>query len=514
MSEHHRALVVILVVASCVFATTGGVFSALLGRPSYARRRNLWFSMTIAAFLSPSYWIFVLVAAAILLFTRRHADSPCGDFFLLLLVVPPVAAEVPGFGLVNYIFTLSYPRLLVLCVLLPTFISLIRAHGFVERRSPWPDRFLYAYLILQVLLFTREFNLTTTLRESVYLLTDILIPYYVFSRGIRSLQALDDSIGAFCLASTVVAAVAVVETAKHWLLYTGLAANWELGSAFMYIERAGQLRAMGTAGHSLVLGYVLAVAFALFLHTRAYRLTPSRNLVVLLLLGGLAATLARGSWIGCLAALVAFFVTGANAFRNVARLAAAGVAVLLALAVLPRGDFILNLLPFIGSVDNFNVQYRERLLDSAIVVLWRNPIFGTSNYEAVLAEMGLTQGQGIVDVVNTYVQVGLGSGLVGLSLFGGFFLAILVLTLKAIRRTPIAERGQRHVLGRALVAAQVAVVVIIASLSTYMVVSWVYWIVAAMSLSYARLESESENAAENAADDAVGTTTPTQVRAT
>lgn len=41
---------------------------------------------------------------------------------------------------------------------------------------------------------------------------------------------------------------------------------------------------------------------------------------------------------------------------------------------------MLNLLPFIGTIENENITYRERLIDNSMIVIQRNPLFGSFDF--------------------------------------------------------------------------------------------------------------------------------------
>ena len=119
MPEHYRALVVILVLAIAVFTLARRAAADLIPSGDFARRRNLWFVLTLLAFLSPNFWAFAGIAATLLVVAQRREHNPMALFFLLLFLIPPTSIAVPGFGLVNYLLDLNYVRLLTLCVLLP-----------------------------------------------------------------------------------------------------------------------------------------------------------------------------------------------------------------------------------------------------------------------------------------------------------------------------------------------------------------------------------------------------------
>ena len=67
MPEHLRALAFILVLATAVFifARTPACAMACAGK-DFERRRNLWFGLTLAAFLSHNFWVYLFAAIVML----------------------------------------------------------------------------------------------------------------------------------------------------------------------------------------------------------------------------------------------------------------------------------------------------------------------------------------------------------------------------------------------------------------------------------------------------------------
>jgi O-antigen ligase len=168
-------------------------------------------------------------------------------------------------------------------------------------------------------------------------------------------------------------------------------------------------------------------------------------------------------------------------------LAAALAAALLPL--LPGIEKLVDLLPFVGTVDAGNVTYRQQLLDIAVGVMAQNLYFGSFTSASSPAMEALRQGQGIIDVVNTYIGVGLQTGVVGLALFVGFFLAVGLAVLGAMR----SERdhaSEEHLLGRALLATLLGILVTIFTCSSITVIPVIYWAVAGLGVGYARLMAD------------------------
>ncbi|HEU4644015.1 MAG TPA: hypothetical protein VFS80_00440, partial [Burkholderiales bacterium] len=149
MPEHIRALIVILALASVVFVFAKGPATAMAMTPGdFARRRNLWFAITLAAFLAHNFWVYIVATAALLLFALPRESNKLAMFFFLLFTVPAISDEISGLGVIQHFFAIHYYRLLALAVLLPAFLSL-RAQPDVERFGrTLPDKLIAGYIIL------------------------------------------------------------------------------------------------------------------------------------------------------------------------------------------------------------------------------------------------------------------------------------------------------------------------------------------------------------------------------
>ncbi|MGF0238606.1 O-antigen ligase family protein [Rhodococcus sp. IEGM1300] len=488
MPEHFRALVVILVLAGIVFTLARGAAADLISYNDYTRRRNLWFVLTLAAFISQSFWVYAGIAAIVLILAGKRERNPVALFFLLLFLIPPAPAEIPGFGLINYFATLNHVRLLGLCVLLPAFLRLRKQAGTLKFTSTWPDKLLLAYLVLTSLICLRETTPTDTLRQMLYLFIDVFLPYYVASRALKNLSDFKDALFGFVLAAMVLAIIGLVEFVRHWLLYSALinalGLHWEMTS---YLNRGGSLRASATTGQAIALGLVISVSIGFYLFLQeAVRSKWQRRLGALLLAGGLFAPLSRGPWIGTATLLIVFIATGRKAVKRLIMLALAGVLALPVLAIVPGGQKVLDLLPFIGTVEVENITYRQRLFDTALLVIQRNPLLGSFDYRHAPEMQAMIQGEGIIDIVNTYIGIALSFGLIGLALFVAFFVTVLLGIRKTMHTYPNKDDEARR-LGRALFATLAGILVTIVTVSSITVIPIVYWSVAGLGVAYMQL---------------------------
>jgi O-antigen ligase len=487
MPEHFRALIVILVLTGIVFAMARRPAADLIPDRNFTRRRNLWFVLTLLAFVSHSFWVYAGIAAIVLTFAGNRERNPVALFFLLLFLIPPATAEIPGFGLVNYFFALNHIRVLALCVLLPAFLVLRKRADTVAFGRTWPDKLLAAYLLLTSLLFLRETTVTDTLRQMLYMFIEVFLPYYVASRALRNLSDFKDALFGFVLAAMVLSLIGLFEYAKHWQLYSAvvyaMGMQWDPG----YLSRGGSLRASATTGQAIALGFVISVAIGFYLYLQEeVRSKLQRSLGALLLAGGLYAPLSRGPWIGAAVMIVVFIGTGRKAIKRLMLLAAAGALALPLLAIVPGGQKVLDLLPFIGTVEVENITYRQRLIDNAVIVIQRNPWLGTFNFRSTPEMQSMIQGQGIIDIVNTYIGIALSFGLIGLTLFVVFFASVLLGIRKGMRSFPKEDDEARR-LGRALLATLAGILITIVTVSSITVIPVVYWSVAGLCVAYAQM---------------------------
>lgn len=485
MPEHLRALIVILALACIVFAFARRRVADLIPLNDFTRRRNLWLSLSTLAFISHSFWLYAAITALVLTVAQRRERNPPALFFILLFLIPPATIQIPGLGLINYLFELNHVRLLELLILLPAFFALRNRASTLPFGRTWPDKLLTLYLVLSALLQLRETTLTDTLRQSFYLFIDVFLPYYVTSRALKQLSDFKDAMLAFALAAMLLALIGVFEYIRHWLLYSALTdamgLRWGMGN---YLGRDGSLRASASTGQAIVLGYAISVAigFYLFLHASVGSRLQQR-LGALLLAAGLFATLSRGPWVGAAAMITVFIATGRDAVKRLMLLALAGALSLPLLSIIPGGNKLIDLLPYIGTTETGSITYREELFAKAMIVIQRNPFFGSIDYLNTAEMQSMMQGEGIIDIVNSYLAIALESGLIGLLLFAGFFTTIALGIRKALQ-TLQGKDDEPQRLGRALLATLAGVLLTITTVSSISVIPVIYWSLAGLGVAY------------------------------
>ncbi len=485
MPEHLRALVPILVLASVVFALGRRPATDFAVSPQdFVRRRNLWFAVTLIAFLSHNYWLFAGFTSLVLLSAGRRETNITALFVWLLFAVPAFSKVIPGFGVINHLMTVDYLRLLSLSLLLPAALSL--RHRVRAERSGWltTDYLILLYLLIELGLRFSVDSATNTARYGVYALLDVVLPYYVASRSLREISQFRDLAMSFVVAAMVLALIGIFEVGKGWLLYATLddvlGGRWGYSN---YLARSGTLRAQGSVGQPIPFGYVMVVALAL--HAFLAPFVKSRALWWLgfAVLGlGLVASVSRGPWVGAAVGLIVFKLIGPNAVGGALKAALVVGAVCGLVLMSPWGAGIVDLLPFVGTVETENIDYRQQLLETGVMLILREPWFGVSGYMSQLVSNEIVIG-GMVDVVNTYLGIGLAYGVIALACFVGVFVVIARNAFFAMRRLPDLH-DEARLLGCGILACFVGIGVTIFTTSSITVIPVIYWTMAGVGAGF------------------------------
>jgi hypothetical protein len=479
---HIKELIVVMGIAVAVFAAARPLCLAFMRDEDFTLRRNVWIALTACAFLSPSFWLYVLVTVAVVAWAGRRDSNPAALYLVAFGVIPPVTIYIPVVG-INTLFALSQARILALVLLLPLALRLFSVNeGGLARKWMALDWLLVAYLVLQLALVSPYETATATMRRGFLLAIDTLLVYYVFSRALLSRRALVDTMAAFVLVGAVYASIGIFESFKGWLMYEQIGLDWgSPAKVFSFLARGGHLRAQASAGHALTLGYILCVAFGfwLYLRTRIHSST-ARFLTTALLCVGIYATHSRGPWLTAVVVYLAYLFIAPGGkpafFKGIGALAL----FLGGLALTPLGERVFATLPFIGTQDQDTVLYRQTLAERSWQLVLQNPFVGDPFVLRNLAD--LRGGLDFVDLMNAYAAVALFYGFIGLGLFVLFFVL-------ATGRAYLRQRRLRDLapdlagIGAALVACMVASLFFMATAS----IDWVEYVLAGLLTSYVSL---------------------------
>jgi|SRR5579883_1983012 len=516
MPVNVKALIYVLALSGLVFALGKGIALHFMEEEDFKRRRNIWLLLSAAAFLSPSFWLFVLVAVPALYWGGKKDTHPLAFYILLVNVIPSIPVQIPTAGLgINQLFPIDIFRLLAFCVLVPTAWRLHKSAD-TERSKGFRrlDLLVLGYCILKILLYVPpdlpehiilQNSFTNTLRKTLLILTDVYVLYYVASRSASSRRAIVDALATFCLACTVMASIAVFESLKHFLLYAVLNVNWGGNPLDMaYLMRGGLLRAQASSGNALALGYLLAVATGFWLYLKSQLpKSPMKPAVTAILWLGILASYSRGPMLG---AVLIYFAYAAFRPGGVGHLVKSALVFVLVAGVTlasPIGDKIVNSLPFLGGkLAEGSVTYRELLLERSWVLIKAHPLLGDQLALSHLQD--LRQGQGIIDLVNTYVSITLFCGFTGLAIFLGIILSGIFKAYAGSRIRP-AVTPDWPLLGAALTACSLGTILMLADCSFILGYATTFFVLAGLAAGYRKAGALAPPAA---AVDASGTASP------
>ena len=490
MFDSIKGLIVVLTIGLTIFHLARPIALHFIRAEDFSRRRLVWLILTAAFFVSPNFWVYTLVAVPVLIWANRRDSNPIALYLCMLHVIPPVAVAIPILGN-NGLFPLDNYRLLALCVLLPAAARYRKqrkknaAHG----RLGSMDFLLLAYGVLVVALylppdlphhFIIPDSFSNALRRAVLFLLDVYLLYFAVSRTCDSRQKLVDAVATFCLVCAVMAALALFENMRNWLLYTDIATRWTNDPhAGFYLTRGGAVRAQTSTGHSIAQGYLFAVAFGFWLHLMAHAQSRAQKFgPTVLLLGGLYATTSRGAWLGAAGVYFMFLAAGPRAVSRIAKGTALCVAMGGVILLTPLGDRLLDMLPESGKpVD----VYRHELSERGWAIVMEHPLLGDQFPYPEMED--LRQGEGIIDIVNTYVGEALNHGLIGLFCFLSF---ILIGAMRVYKRSRELFHSDPDLasLGIALIACIVGTLIIIDSDSFNLAPQKMFYVLAGLTTAY------------------------------
>lgn len=486
---------VVLAIGLCGFWLAKQCTIDLGVRPADFKLRQLaWFIITGAAFLSNNFWLFCLITVLVLWRASRQDSNVLALYFFVLFAVPLFKIEIPALGLVNKFFELSYFRLLALVLLMPMALRLRRLSDATPFGTHGADKFLFVYTVYLVGSLYQYTSLTNLARVAFEYVIDIFLPYYVASRYLRTQQQFNDVFFSLTTAALIAGLVGFFEMARGWMLYSTVpnALGFVYPYSGGYLMRGDSLRAAATSGQPIALGFMLMMGVGCFVYlSQAVSERKTRLLVFGALAMGLVGPLSRGPWVGTLVIILVYVVLSPQTSRLLARLLFGAVAAFVVLLMSPYYERVINLLPFVGSVDAENVEFRQKLLTNALIVIERNPWFGSFSAlsTAELEELRAGGDGGIIDIVNSYVGIALPYGLIGLTLFAGFFAACgkAALSAKSTLLRLGADNPLALSLGNVLLAILAGVLVTIYTVSSISFIPILYWSLAGFCLAYAQM---------------------------
>ncbi len=499
MSSNFKAFAVVFAVSLIVLFFFAKPYGKAVGSKRYGNWLILWLSITTAAFVVSDFLLFAGISA-ILVFAFSRAEPAKPAIYALLIAATP-AYDIPlkGFAGMNMLINVSLPLVVAAIVLLPTLFSAKRMKK-TTKVGITADRFFLLWLLLELALATRAPTFTHMLRTGLESFLMMAPLYYGFSRYPKAFDNVRVISAAFILPVIILSALSIIEIVLSWHFYDGVIRNWYGQLPFGYKLRGGFLRASVSAFNPLAWGFVamsaIGVAMAVFndRFSKFYRYAG-----FLILAAGLLTSLSRGPWVGALVAIAVFIMVSRKAVTRTFQLS---FGLLVAFGIASTTSFgrsILSFLPFLGESGGDTISYRQQLLSAAMEVIRENPLFGSANYLAHPKLQAMRQGEGIIDLVNVYVEIALKSGVIGVVFFIGIFLS----TLAALRNAMKSARNYNPKLAlycQAYFATIAGMMVAISTTSNIGQIPLFSWSFLGVGIALARIEKAQREAKGQSVD--------------
>ena len=435
---------------------------ALVPKAERVRLAVIWFAMTLALFVLPNAALFFgFVALMLIVIALRRDVDRLGAGLLLLFSAPASGVAIYGLPGINYLLVFTVALFVSVFLFLPAALKAGRPAALpgTARRVPMRgvDLAVFSLFGLMCLLaFLRQPSFTSGLRETTQITFGMLVPYLAFSRTITTPERLDRVLRVFVVGAVVAACVGFFIAVRGWQFYDFVEARLFGETRAALTWRLGLMRSGGPLASSpIAFGTALMVAMALLIglaHGQASSWRKYAPLAVLVL--GVLGTVARGPLLGLGIVAFGYALTQPNAGGRVVATVLGGVALFIPLLLTPFGGQLLSLVPGLGTatVAEETIDYRQDLLRIGTRVALKNPLFGSDAYLDDPDMQTLVQGQGIIDIVNTYLQWALSYGLVGLALY----VAAVFGTMLGLFRTARSLKAPEHARLRALTGAMFA----------------------------------------------------------
>jgi hypothetical protein len=463
MSEQVRALIAVLVISSMALFYIRPLAVKLGYSKDFRVFLDRWYVVTSIAFLSGHYGIFLLFETIYLKFIKPAKQNDFVIVFVVVsLILPHLSLEIPGAFGIRHLGRMDWYRFLVLILATPYFFGLILSKGF-RFFNYFSDKIVVLLVIyLMILDITRSPSVTDQFRVVFFGMIDTIIPYYVISRHVNNIENIKRVLFLLFIIIFVAASLSVVETLKHWHFYVSLEDSLGIDRSTnitAYKSRLNILRASGAYG-AITMGYILSIGVMLSYFFIGKIKTLKVKSIFLILILGILASLSRGPWVGF---VIALFILLFLERKIISYLVWGGIGII-ALLVSPYSEKFISLLPGVGSDEGGTISYRQDLLVTSLEVIEENLWLGDGSFLANPKMQHLIQGEKIIDIVNTYLQVALEYGVVAL----GLYVLMLLLPIKKLYKLSKTynHSSEERCLCNLFIAIMILTLVVIATVSS------------------------------------------------
>ena len=400
-----------------------GAFSALLGflllgrttvSPSLSKRAALYFGVTAASapLLGPGFVYIAFSAIVAFLLAPKEIEVRRAFFIIAVFLFPRFYSFLVPFPGLNHLIDLPLWMILVARFLVPLA-------GQATRPITTCDILFFGFVFLVFSLDFRGVSITEGLRRGVVSIAWFLVPFLAFRNIARESLGRERVWEGLVVVAILLAAANIFIQLLRWDFFFF---HYPMGVEI----RFGLIRANTTLATGLF-GFVCATAIVVLIQYPSLLKKGFlfRAVLYSLLVLGVFASGARAAILCLPLMLFMMFMLRVIDPRLVA-LAAAVTAAAHSVVI----DLVLRA-DLSRFADPFNLEYRQRLLATSLEQIAANPIFGDQDFISHPRFLPLIQGQQMIDIVNSYLQIALEYGLLALLCYlGSFLLGIWQLSKK------------------------------------------------------------------------------------
>lgn len=311
---------------------------------------------------------------------------------------------------------LSYPRILILTLLLPLVLAGRKDKAIMKFNTLDKVALFYFIWICLVNMRTLGESVTAVLRADLYTYIDFIVPYLAVRFYTKNYALLMAAI-AFALLSQVI--TGTVEAFLHWLIHIDIQhiAGFSEQIGAMYKVRFGLLRVTASLMNPLIyalfanMGFLVALIYLMRIGMDDPPKTFKKWVPWLGMAFGTLGTIASGSRAGMAGSILMVLVFAVVLWAIKRKADPKRMLITLGLTAVTL-FFILG--------EGFlrqNFAYRVMLFETSMPVIAASPITGVNDPANHPDMQTMVQGEGIVDIVNTYLMIALGYGLPALFAF-------------------------------------------------------------------------------------------------
>lgn len=422
--------------------------------------RALVFWLAIAPVMFALYsfaGVLVIAALVFLALTPRQREERAGYYLAALFAVPTGIATTIPFPGINYLIDVDFAKLAALLLFVPAIVTASRPEA--ARRAPAAGLWVFALVALLSIQLFRTENITNGLRGSIDYALLFAAPYMAIIRLAPGAERFDKVFAAFMALGLVTASIAIVSEAIGWNFYTYPV---ERHGAGLFADNRGGILRVNVTTIPMLVGFSSALGLIAVGYFRGEKKLGAMSAWFYrgMLMAAALFTYSRGAWLAAGIGFATYYLF--TRFPRGLRPLAMGAGVFIAA---PAATFF----AMSSDLDRFDpygtFEYRRQLLEASLVQVRQHPMFGDPHFLTSGNFSHLVQGQGIIDIVNYYLQIVLEHGLIGLGLYLAAFLSVVIGLLrlgKEVRRHGDAGFERQRA---AMLSALAAFLVMIATVS-------------------------------------------------